>query len=70
MAIIKAKTHQCDNPECSTIDTVFPEDLGPQGITVSGVLHTVEGSGGFKNVYACSFECLRPAIKNAIWPRN
>lgn len=54
----------CDNPRCVTTTVEGPAFDPPVGYWInSGRIHYAGGGGPLGQVYACSFECLGPAVE-------
>jgi len=52
----------CDNPECDNEEEIFPG--GPTlGYHLGrGAWHNVRGGGPIPPTYACSIDCISPAV--------
>lgn len=65
MATMKIEIITCDNPDCDTEERYDKDDL-PTGYHLSGGIFIMNGGGPIPKVYACSEDCLVPAINAAI----
>ena len=66
----KITAMKCDNPECRAL--VAPEDefSEPQGIYLGRGHYTMEWGGGpLPALFACSTDCVGPAVEEALGRR-
>lgn len=60
----KRNVQVCENPDCGASHDEF-QGLDAHGVYVDRGWRHLAGSGGFAKVYACSWECIGPAMKAA-----
>lgn len=56
----------CASPECGTVHILSDiEDDAPYGYYLSGSAHLSFGGGPIPELYACSEDCIKPAVLEA-----
>lgn len=63
MATKKVQVMQCDNPECRAEAITSKEEPAFGFYIQRGFWATGSGGGPLRNIYACSVECITPAIE-------
>lgn len=62
MASRTVKMLECDNPQCSARFPHTKEDPAP-GVFIDRGWWDLSGGGSFAKAYACSWDCLEPAVR-------
>lgn len=71
MTTYKSKIYECDNPQCrKRVPEKEPGIEAAEGFHFGGILHIHPGGGDSfaSDTYACSPNCLAPALVHA-WER-
>lgn len=67
MAKVSRKFMDCDNPECSVSREDDEIEVATGYYVQSGSVHHGGGGGPVAKVYACSEECLGPAVTAVLY---
>lgn len=62
----KITVERCENPTCSNEAEVVPGEVTPGVAVGRGVYYDGFVGGPLPAIYACSVECLSPAVQAAI----
>lgn len=66
MAKKKATVMVCDNPDCGNTRLTSREDPALGYYLGKGVMHESWGGGPIGETYACSYQCVAPAIAHIL----